>query len=176
MDDMDSKLEQDIMRNLANLRETWMNWNTNQQGTSYKVVSSEQVRDTSLNIESVRPKVPTVRDCAPSLKKHHKTRERKVTQRRKVIHEDQHTSKPERDDTEDFDMLNFVRQHRDQVKRFVLENEKSYSNLWKQTLEELGVRSKKKSKVPFPIFLGMQRKQKQRRARLLSKRGSATKM
>ncbi|EME28229.1 hypothetical protein Gasu2_52120 [Galdieria sulphuraria] len=174
VDVSDHQLEQDIMNNLSKLRETWMDWNDYQKRTNCKVVSSEQVRDTSLalniqqsvaNDSSPKHFVSSVKSCKM---------EKKIIKRRKIVTSEhpKTLSKSEKEDAKELDMFCFVRQHRDEVKRFVLQNEKSQSNLWKQSLMELGVQAKRKSKVPFPIFLGMQRKQKKRRARLLSKNGS----
>lgn len=133
-----SNLEQDILKNLSTLRDTWITWNNLEQSPKCQVVDSESVRDTSLveNIEQLE--VP-----ATSLQSHSssKTRKRKVIRKRvNVIKQDHSVQEQQenRGNSDDLDILKFVRQHRDEVKRFVLQNEKNSANRWSPLLRELG--------------------------------------
>jgi len=163
-EDLDHVLwEQNIEQNLSQLQDTCIRWSVDsQETTKYRVVSSKYVRETAI-VPSVQQTTKVVKEDAQSSCLKTRTKRKKTKKKR------QQPVEKEQPKSNEVEMLHFVRQHRNEVQRFVLQNEKSRSEVWKQALESLGVKSTKKSKVPFPIFLGMQRKQKQRKARLQSK-------
>jgi len=143
-EDLDHVLwEQNIEQNLSQLQDTCIRWSVDsQETTKYRVVSSKYVRETAI-VPSVQQTTKVVKEDAQSSCLKTRTKRKKTKKKR------QQPVEKEQPKSNEVEMLHFVRQHRNEVQRFVLQNEKSRSEVWKQALESLGKQTSLFSSLEF---------------------------